>query len=66
MQPTLPALASLLSRIPKAVAAQRAELQRLLEAYYALDYEDEVAGLKTRFRYRQVRRLAAWLCASHP
>lgn len=35
-------------------AKQRAEMQRLLEDYYALDYEDNIGGLKTRFRYKQV------------
>ncbi|GLC34476.1 hypothetical protein PLESTB_001257000 [Pleodorina starrii] len=39
---------------PEAVARQRAELQRLLEEYYKLDYEDNVAGIKTRFRYKEV------------
>ncbi|GIL45728.1 hypothetical protein Vafri_2894 [Volvox africanus] len=36
------------------VARQRAELQRLLEEYYKLDYEDNVGGIKTRFRYKEV------------
>jgi hypothetical protein len=30
-------------------------VQRLLEEYYALDYEDDVGGLRTRFRYKEVR-----------
>jgi hypothetical protein len=33
-----------------AAAATRAEVQRLLEEYYKLDYEDVVAGMPTRFR----------------
>ncbi|KAG2501152.1 hypothetical protein HYH03_000967 [Edaphochlamys debaryana] len=37
-----------------ALAAQRAQLQRLLEEYYRLDYEDSVGGVKTRFRYKEV------------
>ncbi len=40
---------------PEVLARQRAELQRLLEDYYKLDYEDDVAGIKTRFRYKEVR-----------
>ncbi|PNH07982.1 Protein KRI1 [Tetrabaena socialis] len=39
---------------PKLHALQRAELQRLLEDYYKLDYEDSVGGVKTRFRYKAV------------
>ncbi|EFJ52328.1 hypothetical protein VOLCADRAFT_102989 [Volvox carteri f. nagariensis] len=39
---------------PEVVAKQRAELQRLLEDYYKLDYEDVVGGIKTRFRYKEV------------
>ncbi|GIL71939.1 hypothetical protein Vretimale_611 [Volvox reticuliferus] len=38
----------------EAAAQQRAELQRLLEEYYKLDYEDNVGGIKTRFRYKEV------------
>ncbi|KXZ47073.1 hypothetical protein GPECTOR_38g310 [Gonium pectorale] len=38
----------------EALARQRAELQRLLEEYYKLDYEDNVGGIKTRFRYKEV------------
>ena len=33
------------------LAKERAEVQRLLEEYYKLDYEDYVGGVKTRFRY---------------
>ncbi len=36
------------------LARQRAEVQKLLEEYYKLDYEDNIGGLKTRFRYREV------------
>ncbi|KAG2432858.1 hypothetical protein HXX76_008591 [Chlamydomonas incerta] len=39
---------------PAELARQRNELQRLLEDYYKLDYEDNVAGIKTRFRYKPV------------
>jgi hypothetical protein len=38
-----------------AAAAQRAALQRLVEEYYKLDYEDNIGGLQCRFRYREVR-----------
>lgn len=30
------------------------QIQTLLQEYYNLDHEDEVGGIKTRFRYRQV------------
>lgn len=40
---------------PEVVARQRADLQRLLEEYYKLDYEDNIGGVKTRFRYKEVR-----------
>jgi hypothetical protein len=43
---TPPAGAPLLLQL----AAERAEVQRLLEEYYKLDYEDYVGGIKTRFR----------------
>jgi hypothetical protein len=36
---------------PEAAAATRAEMQRLLEEYYRLDYEDVVGGIPTRFRW---------------
>lgn len=36
------------------MAEKRAEVQKLLEEYYALDYEDTVGGLRTRFRYKEV------------
>ncbi|MEW5312524.1 MAG: hypothetical protein WDW38_004154 [Sanguina aurantia] len=39
---------------PAVLARQRAELQRMLQEYYTLDYEDNVGGIKTRFRYKQV------------
>jgi len=38
-------------------AAQRAALQRLVEEYYKLDYEDNIGGLACRFRYRHVSAL---------
>jgi protein KRI1 len=37
-------------RDPEAAAAARAEVQRLLEEYFKLDYEDVVGGIPTRFR----------------
>ncbi|GAX72819.1 hypothetical protein CEUSTIGMA_g274.t1 [Chlamydomonas eustigma] len=36
------------------LAQQRAEVQKLLEEYYQLDYEDNIGGLRTRFRYKEV------------
>ena len=36
-----------------ALAEKRAEVQKLLEEYYALDYEDTVGGLRTRCRYKE-------------
>ncbi len=36
------------------VARSRADVQKLLEEYYKLDYEDHVGGVYTRFRYKQV------------
>eukprot|EP00798_Chlamydomonas_sp_ICE-L_P001660 gene1660-33055_t len=33
---------------------EEGELQKLLDEYYKLDYEDTVGGLRTRFRYKQV------------
>lgn len=41
-----------------ALAEKRAEVQKLLEEYYALDYEDTVGGLRTRFRYKEVSAAA--------
>jgi protein KRI1 len=35
---------------PEAAARVRAEVQRLLEEYYKLNYEDVVGGVPTRFR----------------
>ncbi|GAB4820679.1 hypothetical protein N2152v2_007725 [Parachlorella kessleri] len=43
------------------LAKERAEVQRLLEEYYKLDYEDYVGGVKTRFRPARVLCSAA-LC----
>ncbi|PSC75398.1 KRI1-like protein [Micractinium conductrix] len=40
---------------PEAAARARAEVQRLLEEYYKLDYEDVVGGVPTRFRYKEVQ-----------
>eukprot|EP00887_Chlorella_sp_A99_P002553 scaffold6.g2553.t1 len=37
-----------------AAAAARAEVQRLLEEYYKLDYEGTAGGMPTRFRYKAV------------
>jgi protein KRI1 len=37
-----------------AAADARAEVSRLMEEYYALDYEGTAGGLKTRFKYRSV------------
>ena len=36
------------------LARRRAEVQQLLEEYYRLDYEDSIAGINTRFRYKAV------------
>ena len=46
---------------PAAVAEERSKIDQLLAEYYKLDYEDEVAGIKTRFRWAQ--RLC-W-CSQH-
>ncbi|KAL4428120.1 hypothetical protein ABPG75_002209 [Micractinium tetrahymenae] len=40
---------------PEAAARARAEVQRLLEEYFKLDYEDVVGGIPTRFRYKEVQ-----------
>ena len=36
---------------PEAAARARSEVQRLLEEYYRLNYEDVVGGIPTRFRW---------------
>jgi hypothetical protein len=39
---------------PAVIAEERAALQKLMSDYYQLDYEDNVGGMKTRFRYKPV------------
>ena len=36
------------------LAEARVEVQRLVQDYYKLDFEDNIEGLKTRFRYKEV------------
>ena len=36
------------------IARHRAEIQRLMDDYYKLDFEDSIGGLRTRFKYKQV------------
>jgi protein KRI1 len=38
----------------EALTAGRSDLQRLLEEYYKLDYEDNIGGIPCRFKYREV------------
>jgi hypothetical protein len=38
-----------------ALAEKRSQLQRLVEEYYKLDYEDNISGIPCRFRYKEVR-----------
>jgi protein KRI1 len=38
-----------------AMAEKRSQLQRLVEEYYKLDYEDNISGIPCRFRYKEVR-----------
>jgi protein KRI1 len=40
------------------------QVHDLLREYYKLDYEDEVGGVKTRFRYRQVAPIRDGLSAA--
>ena len=35
------------------MAQERSRIDQLLAEYYKLDYEDDVAGIKTRFRWAQ-------------
>lgn len=43
------------------VARSRAEMQKLLEEYYKLDYEDHVGGVYTRFRCDRVQGSNAYV-----
>ena len=43
-----------------ALAAGRSDLQRLLEEYYKLDYEDNIGGIPCRFKYREVSKGASY------
>jgi protein KRI1 len=51
---------------PKVVAEERAALQQLMADYYKLDYEENVAGINCRFKYKTVggsrRGLAGYAC----
>eukprot|EP00803_Ostreobium_quekettii_P003586 evm.model.scf_396.1 EVM.evm.TU.scf_396.1 scf_396:19352-26066(+) len=43
------------AKLDVATASQaRADLQHLLQDYYKLDYEDDIGGVKCRFKYKQV------------
>jgi len=42
------------TKAKKSGGEERAALQQLLEEYYKLDFEDEVGGIRTRFKYRSV------------
>eukprot|EP00892_Ulva_mutabilis_P001580 jgi/Ulvmu1/11422/UM075_0086.1 len=45
------------------LAESRDKIHSLLQEYYALDHEDEVGGVKTRFRYRRVEPIHDGLSA---